>query len=52
MEYRQLPHGKENEKFSVIGLGLGGIGQTPAGRREQVFLQVSAKEDNHLTVTV
>ena len=24
MEYRQLPHGSEGEKFSVIGLGLGG----------------------------
>ena len=30
MEYRQLPRGNENEKFSVLGLGLGGIGQTPA----------------------
>ncbi len=25
MEYRQFPRGKENETFSVIGLGLGGI---------------------------
>lgn len=24
MEYRQLPRGNENEKFSVLGLGLGG----------------------------
>ncbi|MBO4302655.1 hypothetical protein J5839_04870, partial [Methanosarcinaceae archaeon] len=23
MEYRQLPHGNESEKFSVIGLGMG-----------------------------
>ena len=29
MEYRQLPQGSEHEKFSVIGLGLGGIGTTP-----------------------
>ena len=38
MEYRQLPHGTENEKFGVLGLGFGGIGTTPlralmAGRR-------------------
>ena len=25
MEYRQLPHGSVNEKFSVLGLGMGGI---------------------------
>ena len=29
MEYRQLPHGTENEKFGVLGLGFGGIGTTP-----------------------
>jgi len=28
MEYRQLPHGNQNEKFSVLGLGFGGIGKT------------------------
>ena len=28
MEYRKLPHGNENEKFSVLGLGFGGIGNT------------------------
>ena len=28
MEYRQLPHGSENEKFSVIGLSLGGRSPT------------------------
>ena len=22
MEYRQLPHGNKNEKFSVLGLGI------------------------------
>ena len=37
MEYRQLPHGKENEKFSVIGLGLGGIGTTPADEIEAII---------------
>jgi len=25
MEYRKLPHGKENELFSTLGLGMGGI---------------------------
>ncbi len=27
MEYRQLPHGDETEKFSVLGLGTGGLHQ-------------------------
>lgn len=29
MEYRQLPHGEKNEKFSVLGLGMGGIQRAP-----------------------
>ena len=37
MEYRQLPHGKENEEFSVIGLGLGGIGTTPVDEIEAII---------------
>ena len=37
MEYRQLPHGNKNEKFSVIGLGLGGIGTTPAEEIEAII---------------
>ena len=37
MEYRQLPHGTEKEKFSVIGLGLGGIGTTPADEIEAII---------------
>ena len=37
MEYRQLPRGNENEKFSVLGLGLGGIGQTPADEIEAII---------------
>ena len=37
MEYRQLPHGTEKEKFSVLGLGLGGIGQTPADEIEAII---------------
>ena len=35
MEYRQLPHGNENEKFSV--LGLGGIGLTPPDEIEAII---------------
>ena len=36
MEYRHLPHGNENERFSVLGLGLGGIGKTPAEEIEAI----------------
>ena len=35
MEYRQLPHGQE--KISVLGLGLGGIGKTPADEIEAII---------------
>ena len=41
MEYRQLPHGNENEKFSVIGLGLGGIGTTPVDEIEAIIRRPS-----------
>ena len=37
MEYRQLPHGNPDEKFSVVGLGLGGIGTTPAEEIEAII---------------
>ncbi len=37
MEYRQLPHGGENEKFSVLGLGMGGIQHTPADEIEAII---------------
>lgn len=37
MEYRQLPRGNANEKFSVLGLGMGGIGQTPADEIEAII---------------
>ena len=37
MEYRQLPHGTENEKFRAIGLGLGGIGTTPLEEIEAII---------------
>ena len=36
MQYRQLPHGTPNEKFSVLGLGFGGIGKTPADEIEAI----------------
>lgn len=37
MEYRKLPHGKENEKFSVLGLGMGGIQHTPPEEVEAII---------------
>lgn len=37
MEYRKLPHGNENEKFSVLGLGMGGIQHTPADEIETII---------------
>ncbi len=32
MEYRKLPHG--NEKIGTLGLGMGGIQNTPQGETE------------------
>ena len=37
MEYRQLPHGNEREKFSVLGLGMGGIQHTPPEEIEAII---------------
>ncbi len=37
MEYRQLPHGNANEKFSVLGLGMGGIQHTPPEEIEAII---------------
>lgn len=37
MEYRHLPHGVPHERFSVLGLGLGGIGKTPAEEIEAII---------------
>jgi predicted aldo/keto reductase-like oxidoreductase len=37
MEYRKLPKGNENEKFSVIGLGMGGIQHTPPEEIEAII---------------
>lgn len=36
MEYRKLPRGSENERFSVIGIGMGGIGTTPPEEIEAI----------------
>ena len=36
MEYRQLPHGNEHEKFGVLGIGMGGIGTTPPDEIEAI----------------
>lgn len=37
MEYRQLPRGGANEKFSALGLGMGGIQERPAAEIEAVI---------------
>lgn len=37
MEYRQLPHGAPHERFSVLGLGMGGIQNTPAEEIEAII---------------
>ena len=36
MEYRKLPRGAEHERFSVLGLGFGGIGTTPPEEIEAI----------------
>ena len=36
MEYRRLPHGTENERFSALGIGLGGIQKVSEEEIEQV----------------
>lgn len=46
MEYRKLPHGNENEKFSVLGLGFGGIGKTPADEIEAIVRKAIANGIN------
>jgi len=37
MEYRKLPRGSANEKFSVLGLGMGGIQHTPPAEIEAII---------------
>ena len=46
MEYRQLPHGNEKEKFGVLGLGFGGIGTTPADEIEAIVRKAIASGIN------
>ncbi len=46
MEYRQLPHGNENEKFGVLGLGMGGIQHTPAAEIEAIIRKAIASGIN------
>jgi len=40
MEYRQLPHGKE--QISVLGLGMGGIGKAPVDEIEAIIRKAIA----------
>lgn len=37
MEYRKLPHGTEQERFSVLGIGMGGIHQNTEKELEALF---------------
>ncbi len=37
MELRKLPHGNENECFSILGLGMGGIQHTPPEEIEAII---------------
>ena len=37
MEYRQLPHGNENERLGVLGLGMGGIQKCSDQELEQII---------------
>lgn len=46
MEYRQLPRGTEREKFSVLGIGMGGIGQTPPEEIEAIVRKAIANGIN------
>ena len=42
MEYRKLPHGSETERFSVLGLGMGGIQHTPPDEIEAIIRKAIA----------
>ncbi len=46
MEYRQLPHGNETERFGVLGLGMGGIQHTPAEEIEAIIRKAIANGIN------
>lgn len=47
MEYRQLPHGGAQEKFSVLGLGTGGIYQSSEAEITQVISTAIAHGINY-----
>ena len=42
MEYRKLPRGRDDERFSVLGLGMGGIGKTPVNEIEVIVSKAIA----------
>lgn len=42
MEYRKLPRGRNDERFSVLGLGMGGIGKTPVNEIEAIVSKAIA----------
>lgn len=46
MEYRKLPHGTDRERFSVLGLGMGGIGKTPPEEIEAIIRKAIANGIN------
>ncbi len=50
MEYRKLPHGTEEEAFSVLGLGLGCIQNTPADEIEQTVRTAIANGINFFDI--
>lgn len=49
MEYRKFPHGKHGERFSVLGLGMGGIQNCPDAEIEQVIRTAVENGINFLT---
>ena len=46
MEKRKLPRGNDNERFSVLGLGMGGIQHTPAHEIEAIIRKAIANGIN------
>jgi len=47
MEYRKLPRGGENERFSAIGLGLGGIHDSSDDEIEKVIREAITRGINY-----
>lgn len=46
MEYRQLPHGTEKEKFGVLGLGAGWMGVGPGTPGQAALAQLLGLPEN------